>query len=61
MPTQECSVCGKEMKLRKCKSAAGFYLGYICPNDGPYSRETMYMCEETADDLLMSLSGGGDG
>lgn len=34
----------KEIKLvlQVCSSAAGFYLGYICPKCGPISRETGY-------------------
>ena len=47
--------CGAELELKVCKSAAGHYLGYICPNCGPYSRETGYMTEEDAElawDLL---------
>lgn len=34
--------CGEEMELEVLKSAAGNYLGYFCPNCGPYSRETVY-------------------
>ena len=35
-------VCGAELELRVCRSAAGYYLGYWCDRCGPYSRETSY-------------------
>ena len=44
--------CGKDLRLGKFSSNAGFYLGYLCPRCGPYSRETIYMDERTADVLL---------
>jgi len=34
--------CGKTLVLQVCRSAAGFYLGYICASCGPISRETGY-------------------
>lgn len=34
--------CGKCLDLQVCRSAAGFYLGYVCPDCGPWSRETGY-------------------
>lgn len=37
-----CSDCGNDLPLQVCRSAAGYYLGYICPECGPYSRETGY-------------------
>jgi len=35
-------VCGAELELSVCSSAAGYYLGYWCDGCGPYSRETGY-------------------
>jgi len=32
--------------------AAGYYLGYICPFCGPYSRETEYMAKDEAEVAL---------
>ncbi len=34
--------CGEELPLIKILCAAGYYLGYFCPDCGPYSRETGY-------------------
>ena len=44
-PTK-CTLCDTLMPLKVCKSAAGYYLGYFCPKDGPYSRETHYWATE---------------
>lgn len=35
--------CGRDLPLKVCQSGAGFYLGYYCPNCGPYSRESDYV------------------
>jgi hypothetical protein len=40
--TETCFDCRSEMEIKVCKSAAGFYLGFICPKCGPYSRESGY-------------------
>jgi hypothetical protein len=53
-----CTECNSSLNIRVCKSAAGWYLGFICPKDGPYSRETVYMSKETAEDMLCSITGG---
>lgn len=37
----EC-ICGAELPLKVCQSAAGYYLGYFCNRCGPYSRESGY-------------------
>ena len=34
--------CRRELALQVCESGAGFYLGYVCPSCGPWSRETGY-------------------
>lgn len=41
----QCS-CGKIIDLKLCRSAAGYYLGYTCPECGPYGRETGYYKDE---------------
>jgi NAD-dependent SIR2 family protein deacetylase len=43
----ECSECKKKLQLRVCRSNAGYYLGYYCPDCGPYSRETVYYPKES--------------
>ena len=37
-----CDSCQRKLELQVCESAAGFYLGYVCPSCGPWSRETGY-------------------
>ncbi len=37
-----CMDCETELKLRVLRSAAGYYLGFFCPNCGPYSRQSGY-------------------
>lgn len=50
-----CSVCGTELHIKVCVSAAGFYIGFSCPNCGPYSRESGYFpSREEADQALSS-------
>ena len=41
-----CSECGRKLKLSVLHSGAGYYLGYFCPNDGPYGRESHYFLTE---------------
>ena len=40
-PTK-CLDCDKELEVQVCQSAAGFYIGYWCNEDGPHSRESGY-------------------
>jgi hypothetical protein len=37
-----CFNCGTELAVKVCVSAAGHYVGFFCPNCGPYSRESGY-------------------
>lgn len=49
----KCTDCGTELPLQVQHSAAGYYLGYFCPNCGPYSRETgYYKAREKAEEEL---------
>jgi hypothetical protein len=60
MPTEVCSICKCTLTIRVCKSAAGYYLGFICPKDGPYSRATGYYATEgEAKEVLSAWLGGG--
>ena len=34
--------CGQQLALEVLRSAAGYYLGYSCPDCGPWSRETSH-------------------
>jgi hypothetical protein len=38
--------CGTLLPLRVYHSAAGYYIGYWCPNCGPYGRESEYFITE---------------
>jgi len=40
--TTICHECGTELNIDIQKSAAGFYVGFFCPECGPYSRESGY-------------------
>tara|TARA_R100001086_G_scaffold142583_1_gene74953 strand:- start:492 stop:704 length:213 start_codon:yes stop_codon:yes gene_type:complete len=52
----ECSERGSECKVKGpqvCRSAAGFYIGYYCPDCGPYDRVSTYFpTEEVAERAL---------
>lgn len=50
-----CYECGTELTIRVCVSAAGYYLGFFCPNCGPYSRDSGYFpTREAAQEALNS-------
>lgn len=40
--SKNCSECNTNMPLKCLKSAAGYYIGYFCPNCGPYERLSGY-------------------
>jgi hypothetical protein len=40
-----CSECNATLPLKVIKSAAGYYVGYICPKCGPYDRISLYFTE----------------
>lgn len=55
---RDCDTCGGYMLLQVCKSAAGYYLGFHCPQCGPYSRETKYYeTKEEAQNVLSNFRG----
>ena len=37
-----CMECGTTLDIQVLCSAAGYYIGFFCPNCGPYSRESGY-------------------
>lgn len=49
--------CGTKLPFEVLQSAAGFYLGYFCPNcGGPWSRESEYFpSQEIAEAFMKSL------
>lgn len=41
-----CSECDALLNLRVCESAAGFYIGFWCDEDGPWSRESYHYYQD---------------
>lgn len=37
-----CSGCKTKLNVDVYRSPAGYYIGFFCPNCGPYSRESGY-------------------
>lgn len=37
-----CMICGTALYLRVMSNDAGYYIGFYCPQCGPYSRESDY-------------------
>jgi len=53
VPEIVCDDCGSKLPLQVLHSPAGYYIGYYCPECGPYSRESHYMrTKELAEDYL---------
>lgn len=46
----KCDDCGEQLPLKVCHSAAGYYIGWFCPNCGPYGRDSVeyYRTHEVA-------------
>ena len=56
----DCEDCGTHLDLQVCHSGAGYYLGYLCPQCGPYSRESDYFGTfEGAEKALKNPEGSG--
>ena len=50
-----CMECGTALDIQVLCSAAGYYIGFFCPNCGPYSRESSYYASrEEAEQTLNS-------
>ena len=54
-----CIECGAELNIQVLSSAAGYYIGFFCPQCGPYSRESGYYrnCEKADLALRRGLFG----
>ena len=50
---ENCSECGESLPLRVLQSAAGYYVGYFCPNCGPYKRFTNYTRTKDASEAIL--------
>ena len=40
--TTACTECNEKLDIGVYQSNAGYYIGFWCPNCGPYSRESGY-------------------
>jgi len=50
-----CTECGAELPIRVLRSAAGYYIGFLCKKCGPYGRESgYYNSKEEAETALNS-------
>ena len=49
-----CIGCGTELLIKVCVSAAGYYIGFFCPQCGPYSRESGYYGSREETELALS-------
>lgn len=50
-----CMECGTPLDIQVLCSAAGYYIGFFCPECGPYSRESGYFrSREEAEKALNS-------
>ena len=39
---RECLICGMTLNIKVLSNDAGYYIGFVCPQCGPYSRESRY-------------------
>jgi hypothetical protein len=54
-----CVDCETPLKIKVLSSAAGYYLGFLCPQCGPYSRESGYF--KSKFDAALALESGSYG
>jgi hypothetical protein len=62
---KKCADCDEKLPLQVLESAAGYYIGYKCPNCGPYGRKSGYfqttaLAEIVLTKILMSPTGDED-
>lgn len=48
-----CIDCGTPLSIEVLRSAAGYYIGFCCPECGPYSRESGYYPNQEAAEKAM--------
>ena len=51
-----CMICGTALNLRVMSNDAGYYIGFYCPQCGPYSRESDYY--SSREEALYALNTG---
>ena len=49
-----CVECGAELNIQVLSSAAGYYIGFFCPQCVPYSRESGYYLSREEAELALS-------
>lgn len=51
--TTKCRECNQTLIIKVCHSWGGYYIGFRCPNCGPYSRESdYYKTQKEAEEAL---------
>jgi DNA-directed RNA polymerase subunit RPC12/RpoP len=54
---ETCLDCGAELPLKVLKSSSAYYIGYFCPNCGPYGRISEYFqTAALAEAVLITMS-----
>jgi len=53
--TTICHECATELAIDIQKSAAGYYIGFFCPECGPYSRESGYFHNRDEAETVLDL------
>jgi hypothetical protein len=51
---KKCADCDEALPLQVLESAAGYYVGYSCPNCGPYDRISEYFQTTALADIVLS-------
>ena len=54
-----CMECGTNLTIQVLSSAAGYYIGFFCPECGPYSRESGYYRSRDEAETALDLGGFG--
>lgn len=49
-----CTKCETNLYLQICHDEAGYYVGFFCPNCGPYGRESEYTNSYIEAELILS-------
>ena len=54
-----CIECGTALTIQVLCTVAGYYIGFICPECGPYSRESGYYRSRDEAETALDLGGFG--
>jgi len=50
-----CMECNTSLTIQVLSSAAGYYIGFFCPECGPYSRESGYFHSRGEAETVLDL------